>query len=100
MHTQEQIVAERFFDENGSTSVVIHAPFGSHLNRAWGLALRKRFCRTLNFELQAAASDHSIALSPAPTHSFPPSTISSYLNSKPPRGVVRQAPPAAPISNI
>jgi Lhr-like helicase len=52
MPTQEQIVVERFFDENGSTHVVIHAPFGSRLNRAWGLALRKRFCRSFNFELQ------------------------------------------------
>ena len=49
MPTQEQIVAERFFDENGSTHVVIHAPFGSRLNRAWGLALRKRFCRSFQF---------------------------------------------------
>jgi ATP-dependent Lhr-like helicase len=63
MPTQEEIVAERFFDENGSTHVVIHAPFGSRLNRAWGLALRKRFCRAFNFELQAAATEDSIVLS-------------------------------------
>src|SRR5205814_10709808 len=82
MPTQEQIVVERFFDENGSTHVVIHAPFGSRLNRAWGLALRKRFCRSFNFELQAAATEDSIVLSLGPTHSFPLETIFSYLNSK------------------
>src|SRR3989442_15722247 len=78
MPTQEQIVVERFFDENGSTHVVIHAPFGSRLNRAWGLALRKRFCRAFNFELQAAATEDSIVLSLGPTHSFPLETIFNY----------------------
>src|SRR6266705_6311071 len=100
MPTQQQIVAERFFDENGSTHVVIHAPFGSHLNRAWGLALRKRFCRTFNFELQAAATEDSIVLSLGPTHSFPLETIFIYLNSKTVRDVLTQALLDAPMFNI
>src|SRR5437879_12228289 len=80
MPTQEQIVDERFVDENGSTHVVIHAPFGSRLNRAWGLALRKRYCRTFNFELQAAATEDSGILSLGRTQSFPLDTIISSLN--------------------
>ena len=100
MPTQEEIVVERFFDENGSTHVVIHAPFGSRLNRAWGLALRKRFCRTFNFELQAAATEDSIVLSLGPTHSFPLDTIFSYLNSKTVCDVLTQALLDAPMFNI
>ncbi|HBB95095.1 MAG TPA: ATP-dependent DNA helicase, partial [Blastocatellia bacterium] len=100
MPTQEQIVAERFFDENGSTHVVIHAPFGSRLNRAWGLALRKRFCRSFNFELQAAATEDSIVLSLGPTHSFPLETIFNYLNSKSVCDVLTQALLDAPMFNI
>jgi ATP-dependent Lhr-like helicase len=100
MPTQENIVAERFFDENGSTHVVIHAPFGSRLNRAWGLALRKRFCRAFNFELQAAATEDSIVLSLGPTHSFPLDTIFSYLNSKSACDVLTQALLNAPMFNI
>jgi ATP-dependent Lhr-like helicase len=100
MPTQEEIVAERFFDENGSTHVVIHAPFGSRLNRAWGLALRKRFCRTFNFELQAAATEDSIVLSLGPTHSFSLDTIFSYLNSKTVCDVLTQALLDAPMFNI
>jgi ATP-dependent Lhr-like helicase len=100
MPTQEEIVVERFFDENGSTHVVIHAPFGSRLNRAWGLALRKRFCRKFNFELQAAATEDSIVLSLGPTHSFPLETIFSYLNSKSVGDVLTQALLDAPMFNI
>jgi ATP-dependent Lhr-like helicase len=100
MPTQKQIVVERFFDENGSTHVVIHAPFGSRLNRAWGLALRKRFCRTFNFELQAAATEDSIVLSLGPTHSFPLETIFNYLNSKTVCDVLTQALLDAPMFNI
>ena len=100
MPTQSQIVVERFFDENGSTHVVIHAPFGSRLNRAWGLALRKRFCRAFNFELQAAATEDSIVLSLGPTHSFPLETIFSYLNSKGVCDVLVQALLNAPMFNI
>ncbi len=100
MPTQEQIVVERFFDENGSTHVVIHAPFGSRLNRAWGLALRKRFCRSFNFELQAAATEDSIVLSLGPTHSFPLETIFNFLNSKGVCDVLVQALLNAPMFNI
>jgi ATP-dependent Lhr-like helicase len=100
MPTQEQIVVERFFDENGSTHVVIHAPFGSRLNRAWGLALRKRFCRSFNFELQAAATEDSIVLSLGPTHSFPLETIFKFLNSKGVCDVLVQALLNAPMFNI
>ncbi|HEU5239471.1 MAG TPA: DEAD/DEAH box helicase, partial [Pyrinomonadaceae bacterium] len=100
MPTQEEIVAERFFDENGSTHVVIHAPFGSRLNRAWGLALRKRFCRAFNFELQAAATEDSIVLSLGPTHSFALETIFNYLNSKSVCDVLTQALLNAPMFNI
>src|SRR5881628_138834 len=100
MPTQEQIVVERFFDENGSTHVVIHAPFGSRLNRAWGLALRKRFCRKFNFELQAAATEDSIVLSLGPTHSFPLEEVFRYLRSDSVCDVLTQALLAAPMFNI
>ena len=100
MPTQENIVVERFFDENGSTHVVFHAPFGSRLNRAWGLALRKRFCRAFNFELQAAATEDSIVLSLGPTHSFPLDTIFNYLSSKSVCDVLTQALLNAPMFNI
>ena len=66
--TQHRIVLERFFDESGGTQLVIHTPFGSRVNRAWGLALRKRFCRKFNFELQAAATEDAIVLSLSPAH--------------------------------
>ncbi|MGH7856965.1 MAG: helicase-related protein, partial [Candidatus Binatia bacterium] len=69
--TEDTIIAERFFDEAGGMQLVLHAPFGSRLNRAWGLALRKRFCRTFNFELQAAATEDAIVISLGPHHSFP-----------------------------
>src|SRR5215470_8445047 len=67
--TQSAIVAERFFDESGGMQLVIHAPFGSRITRAWGLALRKRFCRNFNFELQAAATEDNIVLSLTTAHS-------------------------------
>ena len=69
--TQQTIIAERFFDESGGMQLVIHAPFGARINRAWGLALRKRFCRAFDFELQAAATDDGIVLSLGEQHSFP-----------------------------
>jgi ATP-dependent Lhr-like helicase len=68
---QRTLVAERFFDEAGGMQLVLHAPFGSRINRAWGLALRKRFCRQFNFELQAAATEDALLLSLGPQHSFP-----------------------------
>src|SRR5213076_1978439 len=97
MPTQEEIVVERFFDENGSTHVVIHAPFGSRLNRAWGLALRKRFCRKFNFELQAAATEDAIVLSLSTSHSFPLEEVSRYLHSNSVRTVLIQALLDAPM---
>ena len=68
--TQDTLVFERFFDEAGGMQLVIHSPFGSRINRAWGLALRKRFCRKFNFELQAAATEDNIILSLTTAHSF------------------------------
>jgi ATP-dependent Lhr-like helicase len=78
--TQRRIVFERFFDEAGGMQLVIHSPLGSRINRAWGLALRKRFCRSFNFELQAAADDNGIVLSLGPQHSFPIDAMFSMLN--------------------
>ena len=79
MPTQDTVVAERFFDEAGGMQFVLHAPFGSRINRAWGLALRKRFCRTFNFELQAAATDNGLVLSLSDQHSFPLDLVFSFL---------------------
>jgi ATP-dependent Lhr-like helicase len=91
------VVFERFFDEVGDTHLVIHSPFGSRVNRAWGLALRKRFCRTFNFELQASALEDSIVLSLGPTHSFPLDTVQHYLKSATAREVLIQALLDAPM---
>ncbi len=77
--TQKCLVLERFFDEAGGMQLVLHAPFGSRINRAWGLALRKRFCRSFNFELQAAATEDAIVLSLGPQHSFPLEDVFQYL---------------------
>ena len=97
MPTQETLVVERFFDESGSTQVVVHAPFGSRLNRAWGLALRKRFCTKFNFELQAAATEDAIVLSLGPTHSFPLEDVFDYLRAQSVRKILTQALLAAPM---
>ncbi len=78
--TQDTIIAERFFDESGGMQLVLHAPFGSRVNRAWGLALRKRFCRQFNFELQAAATEDAVLLSLGPQHSFPLETVFRFLH--------------------
>ena len=69
--TQDTIIAERFFDEGGGMQLVIHAPFGGRMNKAWGLALRKRFCRGFNFELQAAATDKGLNISSCRAAQFP-----------------------------
>ncbi len=95
--TRERIVFERFFDEVGDTHLVIHAPLGSRVNRAWGLTLRKRFCRQFNFELQAAALDDSLVLSLGPTHSFPLEDVSHFLHSNTARDVLVQAVLQAPM---
>jgi ATP-dependent Lhr-like helicase len=95
--TQDEIVFERFFDEVGDTHLVIHSTYGSRLNRAWGLAIRKRFCRKFNFELQAAALEDSIVLSLGPTHSFPLEEVAGYLKAATVRKVLTQALLAAPM---
>ncbi len=95
--TQKRVVFERFFDETGDMHFVIHSSFGSRINRAWGLALRKRFCRKFNFELQAAALEDSIILSLGVTHSFPLEEVKHYLNSKTVRHILIQALLDAPM---
>lgn len=77
--TRQCVVAERFFDESGGMQLVLHAPFGGRINRAWGLALRKRFCVTFDFELQAAATDDGVVLSLGEQHSFPLESIFGYV---------------------
>ena len=81
MPTLQQIVVERFFDETGGMQLVIHSPYGGRINRAFGIALRKKFCRTFNFELQAAATDNAIVLSLGPHHSFPLEEVTRYVRS-------------------
>ena len=95
--TQCRIIAERFFDESGGMQLVLHAPFGARVNRAWGLALRKRFCRTFDFELQASATDDGINLSLGPQHSFPLEDIFRFLKSGGVKDVLIQAVLASPI---
>jgi ATP-dependent Lhr-like helicase len=100
MPSRTTLVAERFFDEAGDMHLVVHAPFGSRLNRAWGLALRKRFCQTFNFELQAAASEDAIILSLGPTHSFPLADAFHFLHSASVRQVVTQAVLDSPLFGV
>ncbi len=95
--TQDTLVLERFFDESGGMQLVLHAPFGSRINKAWGLALRKRFCRQFNFELQAAANEDAILLSLGPQHSFPLSDVFRYLHPATARDVLVQAFLDAPV---
>jgi ATP-dependent Lhr-like helicase len=95
--TQETLVAERFFDEAGGMQLVIHSPYGSRVNRAWGLALRKRFCRQFNFELQAAATDDAVLLSLGPQHSFPLDSVFRFLHPATARDILVQAMLDAPI---
>ncbi len=95
--TQQRLVMERFFDESGGTQLVIHSPYGSRINRAWGLALRKRFCRTFNFELQAAATEDAIILSLSTSHSFPLAEVWRYLHSASAEQVLIQALLDAPL---
>ena len=95
--TQNTIVAERFFDESGGMQLVIHAPFGGRINKAWGLALRKRFCVTFDFELQAAATDNGLVISLGEKHSFPLESVFGYLHSNSLREVLIQAVLLAPM---
>ncbi len=95
--TQTTLVAERFFDESGGMQVLIHAPFGARINRAWGHSLRKSFCRTFDFELQAAASDDGILLSLSEQHSFPLVDIFDFVSPKAAERVLTQAVLQAPM---
>lgn len=98
--TQQTVLIERFFDESGGMQLVIHSLFGSRINRAWGLALRKRFCRNFNFELQAAATEDAIVLSLSTSHSFPLEDVARYLHPNSARDVLVQALLDAPLFGV
>jgi len=91
MPTQQRVIAERFFDESGGMQLVIHAPFGGRINRAWGLALRKRFCRGFGFELQAAANEDALLISLGPQHSFPLESVFDFLHPNSAMRILTQA---------
>ena len=95
--SMDTLVFERFFDESGGMQLVLHAPFGSRVNRAWGLALRKKFCQSFNFELQAAATEEGIILSLGPSHSFPLADVFRYLHPNTVRETLVQAVLDSPI---
>ena len=95
--TQTTIIAERFFDESGGMQLVIHAPFGGRINKAWGLALRKRFCRSFNLELQAAATDEGINIALSDQHSFPLADVFRFLHPASVGKVLEQAVLASPL---
>jgi len=95
--TQTTVIAERFFDESGGMQLIIHAPFGARINKAWGLALRKRFCRSFNFELQAAATDNGLNISLSEQHSFPLADVFHFLHPNSLRSVLEQAVLASPL---
>jgi ATP-dependent helicase Lhr and Lhr-like helicase len=95
--TQTTVIAERFFDEGGGMQLVIHAPFGGRINKAWGLALRKRFCVGFNFELQAAATDNGLNIALAEQHSFPLGDVFSFLQAATVQPILEQAALDSPI---
>lgn len=95
--SQKTLIAERFFDESGGMQLIIHCPFGARLNKAWGLALRKRFCRSFNFELQAAATDDGIAISLTEQHSFPLADVFNFLHPQTVTKVLTQAILQSPL---
>lgn len=95
--SKNTIIAERFFDDGGGMQLILHAPFGGRINKAWGLALRKRFCRGFNFELQAAATDNGINISLAEQHSFPLSDVFQFLTEHTAKELLEQASIASPI---
>ncbi len=95
--TQETVIAERFFDEGGGMQLIIHAPFGARINKAWGLALRKRFCRSFNFELQAAATDDGLNIALAEQHSFPLADVFQFLHPNSVQDVLVQAVLQSPL---
>jgi ATP-dependent Lhr-like helicase len=95
--SQSTVIAERFFDESGGMQLVLHAPFGGRINKAWGLALRKRFCRSFNLELQASATDDGINIALAEQHSFPLADVFRFLQPSSVAEVLEQAVLASPI---
>ncbi|MGH8702739.1 MAG: DEAD/DEAH box helicase, partial [Burkholderiales bacterium] len=95
--TQTTVIAERFFDEGGGMQLVLHAPFGGRINKAWGLALRKRFCRNFNFELQAAATDDGLNISLTEQHSFPLADVFHFLQTETLQEVLEQAALQSPL---
>ncbi|HEV3138265.1 MAG TPA: DEAD/DEAH box helicase, partial [Pirellulales bacterium] len=98
--TSEEIMFERFFDESGGMQLVIHAPLGARINRAWGLALRKRFCRSFDFELQASADNDGIVLSLGPQHSVPIENLFRMLNAENVAGLLEQSLLAVPMFQV
>ncbi|MFF7710637.1 DEAD/DEAH box helicase [Pseudomonas sp. NPDC007930] len=98
--SHDTLIMERFFDESGATQLIIHSPYGSRVNRAWGLALRKRFCRAFNFELQAAASEDAIVLSLSTSHSFALEEVWRYLHSASAEQILVQAVLDAPLFGV
>jgi len=97
MPTCRRVVIERFFDESGGSQMIVHSPFGGRINRAWGLALRKRFCRHFGFELQAAANEEALLLSLGPQHSFPLPEVFDYLAPETVRDLLVQAVLPTPL---
>jgi ATP-dependent Lhr-like helicase len=95
--TTDTIIAERFFDEGGGMQLVVHAPFGARINKAWGLSLRKRFCVSFNFELQAAATDNGVNISLAEQHSFPLADVFNFLHQNTVKEVLQQAALLSPL---
>jgi ATP-dependent Lhr-like helicase len=95
--TQRTLVLERFFDESGGMQLVVHAPFGSRINKAWAFALRKRFCRQFNFELQSVATEDALLLSLGPQHSFPLADVFRYVHPATLRDTLIQAVLDAPL---
>src|SRR6478752_6281990 len=95
--TADTIIAERFFDEGGGMQLVVHAPFGARINKAWGLSLRKRFCVSFNFELQAAATDNGVNISLAEQHSFPLADVFHFLHENTVKEVLQQAALLSPL---
>src|SRR5437588_617877 len=95
--TTDTVIAERFFDEGGGMQLVVHAPFGARINKAWGLSLRKRFCVSFNFELQAAATDNGINIALAEQHSFPLADVFHFLHENTVKEVLQQAALLSPL---
>ncbi|HZS29444.1 MAG TPA: DEAD/DEAH box helicase, partial [Candidatus Angelobacter sp.] len=95
--TSDTVIAERFFDEGGGMQLVVHAPFGARINKAWGLSLRKRFCVSFNFELQAAATDNGVNIALAEQHSFPLADVFHFLHENTVKEVLQQAALLSPL---